>query len=432
MIDIQFIRDNIAVVKNAAEHKNIIVDVDRLLELDHRRRELLQSVEKLRKARNETAAQMKNGQPSPELIAEGRRIKDEIVEFEAQLTPTEDEFIELLKQIPNIPLESVPVGASEDNNQVVKTVGQKPEFTFEPKNHWDIAVAKGWMDKERAAKVTGSRFAYIKGSLVELQFAIIQFVMSTLTDEKFLQQVASENNLDVSTKPFVPVLPPFMLRTEMYDAMDRLEPRDDRYKIEDEELWLQGSAEHVLGSMHADEIFEESTLPVRYLGYATSFRREAGTYGKDTEGMFRMHQFDKLEMETISTAEDGLLEHRFLVALQEKLTQMIGVPYQLIQKCTADIGKPNASGFDIDAWLPGQDKYRETHTADYMTDYQARRLKTRVRRSNDDVEFVHSNDATAFALSRTPISIIENFQDENGDVVIPEVLRPFMGGKTKI
>lgn len=419
-------------MKEAAQQKNITVDIDQLLELDHKRRELLQEIEKLRKARNETAAQMKNGQPSPELIAEGRRIKETLSGFEAQLEPTEEKYKEILKQAPNIPLDDVPVGVSEQENVVVKTVGDKTEFSFEPKNHWQIAQAKDWIDKERAAKVAGARFAYIKGDLVMLQFAIIQFVMAKLTDQTFLQAIIDENNLAVPNTPFIPVLPPFMIRTELYDAMDRLEPRDDRYKIEDEDLWLQGSAEHVLGSMHANEIFDEAELPVRYLGYATSFRREAGTYGKDTEGMFRMHQFDKLEMESLTTKELGLQEHYFLIALQEKLTQLIGVPYQLLNKCTADIGKPNARGVDIDAWLPGQDKYRETHTADYMTDYQARRLQTRVRRANGELELAHTNDATAFALSRTPISIIENFQTENGDVVIPEVLRPFMAGKDRI
>lgn len=432
MIDIQFIRENPQAVKDAARNKNIDVDVDKLLELDHKRRDSLQQVEKLRQDRNETAAQMKGGTPSPELIAEGKRIKEALGELESQLEPTEVEYLALLKQVPNIPLDRVPVGASEDENVVVKTVGHKPEFGFQPKNHWEVAQAKGWMDKERAAKVAGARFTYLKGSLVELQFAIVQFVMSKLTDESFLKAVAKESGLNVPTKPFVPILPPFMIRTDLYDAMDRLEPRDDRYKIEDEDLWLQGSAEHVLGSMHADEIFEESDLPVRYVGYATSFRREAGTYGKDTEGMFRMHQFDKLEMEALTTPESGEDEHKFLVAIQEKLTQLIGIPYQLLEKCTADIGKPNAAGVDINSWLPGQGQYRETHTADYMTDYQARRLKTRVRREGGEVVFVHTNDATAFALSRTPISIIENFQDENGDVVVPEVLRPFMGGKEKI
>ncbi len=202
--------------------------------------------------------------------------------------------------------------------------------------------------------------------------------------------------------------------------------------IEDEDLWLQGSAEHVLGSMHANEVIDEADLPVRYVGYATSFRREAGTYGKDMEGMFRMHQFDKLEMESLTVSEDGLNEHLLLVAVQEKLMQLLEIPYQVLTKCTADIGKPNARGIDIEAWLPGQAAYRETHTADYMTDYQARRLKTRVKRSSGAVELLHTNDATAFALSRTPIAIIENHQTAEGNVTVPEALRPFMGNTSQI
>ena len=263
---------------------------------------------------------------------------------------------------------------------------------------------------------------------MKLQLAIVSFVVNTLSDETKLREIAEGAGLDVSLKPFTPILPPLMIRTELYDAMDRLEPRDDRYKIEDEDLWLQGSAEHVLGSMHADEIFDESQLPLRYLGYATSFRREAGTYGKDMEGILRMHQFDKLEMESFTTGEDGMKEHLLFVAIQEYLLTTLGLPYQVIQKCTADIGKPNARGIDMETWLPGQDKYRETHTADYMTDYQARRLQTRVRTDNG-VELIHTNDATAFALGRAMIAIIENYQQEDGTVVIPEVLRPYLGGK---
>jgi len=219
-----------------------------------------------------------------------------------------------------------------------------------------------------------------------------------------------------------------MIRTESYEAMDRLDPRDDRYKIEGEELWLQGSAEHVLGSMHADEIIPEADLPIRYAGYATSFRKEAGTYGKDMEGILRVHQFDKLEMESLTTPETSLDEHMFLIAIQEYLMSELGLPYQVIMKCTADIGKPNARGVDIEAWLPGQGKYRETHTADYMTDYQARRLQTRVRRENGEVELVHTNDATA--LSQRPlIAIIENYQQPDGRVKVPKVLVKYYGGE---
>jgi seryl-tRNA synthetase len=431
MLDIQFIRDNADLVAEKSKQKGYEVDIRQLLGFDEERRELLLQVEELRRQRNELSAATKGQRPSDEQVARGRELKDQLANLEHKLAAIEKEFTDLLKKVPNMPLDDVPVGASEDENQVSKTIGEPTKFDFQPKSHVEIAEAKGWLDKERAAKVTGSRFAYIKGDLVKLQFAIIQFIMDKLSDSAFLDEVIKKNNLQVSNKPFLPVLPPFMLRTELYDAMDRLEPRDDRYKIEDEELWLQGSAEHVLGSMHADEIIDADQLPLRYIGYATSFRREAGTYGKDMEGMFRMHQFDKLEMESIGEAGNGLQEHLFLIALQEEFMQLLGIPYQVLTKCTADIGKPNARGIDIEAWLPGQNTYRETHTADYMTDYQARRLKTRVRKAGN-VELVHTNDATALPLSRGPIAIIENYQTAEGNVIVPEALRPYMGGRAQI
>lgn len=431
MLDIQFIRENPEVVVAKTKQKGYDADIPRLLELDDQRRQFLKQIEELRQCRNEQAAVQKGQKLSEEQITSGRALKERLAALEQQLRDVEADYTVLLKRVPNMPAEDVPVGASEDENVVSKTVGEPTKFDFVPKNHAQIAQAHGWLDKERAAKVTGTRFAYLQGDLVRLQFAIIQFVITKLTDPAFLDEIIAENNLKVSNKPFVPVLPPLMLRETLYDAMDRLEPREDRYKIEGEgDLWLQGSAEHVLGSMHADEIIPEEELPLRYLGYATSFRREAGTYGKDMEGMFRMHQFDKLEMESLSLPENGPQEHLLLIGIQEKLMQLLGIPYHVLIKCTADIGKPNARGVDIEAWLPGQSKYRETHTADYMTDYQARRLKTRVKRKNGRVEFVHTNDATAFALSRAPIAIIENYQLADGKVRVPDALVPFLGGKT--
>lgn len=432
MLDIQFIRDNPELVAEKSKQKGYEADIQQLLGFDKERRELSRQVEDLRRQRNELTEQTKGKKPNDGQIKQGRLLRDKLGNIEHKLASIEKEFETLLKTVPNMPADDVPVGASEEENQISKTVGEPPKFDFQPKNHAEIAEGRGWLDKERAAKVTGSRFAYLKGDLVQLQFALIQFVISKLTDQNFLEEIIKENNLQTSAKPFVPVLPPLMLRTELYDAMDRLEPRDDRYKIEDEELWLQGSAEHVLGSMHAGEVLNEKNLPLRYLGYATSFRREAGSYGKDMEGMFRMHQFDKLEMESLTVGEQSFQEHLLMVAIQEKLTRLLGISYRVLTKCTADIGKPNARGIDIEVWLPGQGKYRETHTADYMTDYQARRLKTRVKRENGKTELVHTNDATAFALSRTPIAIIENFQTAEGKVKIPEVLRPFIGGKEEI
>jgi seryl-tRNA synthetase len=429
MLDIRYIRENANAVQENARRKGYDVNIEEVLRLDQSKRQLQQQADELREQRNDISSRMKGARPSDELIAQGKAIKDRLGEIEVNLREADEAFLNLLKKVPNMALADVPVGATEDENVVAKKVGEPTKFDFEPKNHAELADARGWLDKERAAKVAGSRFTYLKGDLVRLQFALIQFVMDKLSDQAFIDEVIAENGLNVSNKPFLPVLPPFMLRTELYDAMDRLEPRDDRYKIEGDDLWLQGSAEHVLGSMHADEIFDEKDLPVRYIGYATSFRREAGTYGKDMEGMFRMHQFDKLEMESLGVAEKGLDEHLLMVAIQEKIMQLLEVPYQVLMKCTFDIGKPNARGVDIEAWLPGQDKYRETHTADYMTDYQARRLKTRVRRENGEVQLVHTNDATGLPLSRGPIAILENHQKADGTVNIPVALRPYIGGR---
>ena len=427
MLDIRFIRENADAVQRASEQKGYQVSISDLLELDDSRRDLQKRVDELRQRRNEVASRMKGGKPEQDLVDRGKAIKVELGQLESQLDMVNGRYMALLKQVPNMPHADVPVGLSEDENVEVKVVGNIPKFDFAPKNHYEIAEAKGWLDKERAAKVAGARFAYIMGDLVLLQQAIIQFVITSLTNPAVIKEIAKKAGLDVDTKPFIPVLPPLMIRTEPYDQMDRLQPSDDRYKIEGEELWLQGSAEHVLGSMHAGEIFGAKQLPLRYLGFATSFRKEAGTYGKDMEGLIRMHQFDKLEMESFTEAKDSYSEHLLFIAIQEWLLTQLKLPYHVLMKCTADIGKPNARGVDMEVWLPGQGKYRETHTADYMTDYQARRLQTRVRNS-DGVSLVHTNDATAFALGRCMVAIIENYQTAEGNVVVPEVLRPYLGG----
>ena len=434
MLDIQYIRENAEAVAEKSKQKGYDVDVTQLLGFDDERRQLLTQVEDLRRQRNELSAQSKGQKPSEEQLEKGRELKEALADLEHKLGAVEDEFVALLKKVPNMPADDVPVGETEDENQVVKTVGEPTKFDFEPKNHWEIGEARDWIDKERAAKVTGARFAYIKGDLVQLQFAIIQFVLATLTDQQVVEKLIKENNLNLQPKAFTPILPPVMIREDTYDQMDRLEPREDRYHIEgdDDQLWLIGSAEHTLGSMYANEILPEADLPLRYVGCSTSFSQEAGTYGKDNEGILRMHQFDKLEMETFSTAETGSDEHLLMIAIQEYLMQQLQIPYHVLMKCTADIGKPNARGVDIEAWLPGQDKYRETHTADFMTDYQARRLKTRVKKDDGSVALIHTNDATAFALGRAMIAIIENFQTKDGKVVIPEVLRAYMGGRSEI
>lgn len=432
MLDIKFIRENPEKVQQNAFNKGYDVDIAKTLELDEKRKRAQVKIDNLRERRNQLAVQNKGQKPSEEAIAEGKKIRQELEKIEGQFNKIDQEFIGLLKKIPNMALDDVPVGLSEDENVIIKTVGEKPKFDFEPKNHAEIATQNGWLDKERAAKVTGSRFAYVMGDLAKLQMAIVQYVFELLSDEASLKKIIKDAGLSLSPQPFVPVLPPLMIRTEMYDAMDRLEPRDERYKLENDDLWLQGSAEHVLGSMHQGEIFEEAQLPIRYLGYASSFRREAGAYGKDMEGLFRMHQFDKLELESFTVAENGLEEHKLFIAIQDYMLTQLGLPHQVVKKCTFDIGKPNATGTDMDTWMPGQAKYRETHTADYMTDYQARRLNTRVRRTSGELELVHINDATAFALGRIMIAIIENYQTADGRVNIPVPLQKYLNNRTII
>lgn len=437
MLDIQFIRDNADMVRTAAQQKGYDIDVPHLLELDIARRTRLTQIDELRRRRNEHSDALKSGgKPSDEQIATGKQLKEELAVQEAELAKVEEQYEPLLKSVPNMPLPSVPVGASEDDNVIAKTVGEPTKFDFAPKHDYQLGEQWDLIDKERAAKVTGSRFAYLKGDIVLMQFAIVQYVMQTLGDETVLQKLIDDNGLKVSAKPFRPVLPPAMLRTEPYVASARLNAAEVTYKLDNDDLWLNASAEHTLCTMYWNEVLPEDMFPIRYIGYATSFRREAGTYGKDMEGIFRMHQFDKLEMEVFSTAETGLDEHKLMVAVQEYLVQALGLPYRLINKCTFDIGKPNAIGIDIDCWFPGQNAYRETHTADYMTDYQSRDLKIRVKRQggNKDgqVELVHTNDATAFALGRILKAIMENYQTADGHITVPEVLRPFMGNKQQI
>jgi len=428
MLDIKFIRENPEKVQQSAINKGYDVSISALLTLDDSRRVLQQQVDELREKRNQNAAQMKGGKPEQAVIDEGKVIRLELNTLEAEFDAATAEFMIELKKIPNVSLDSVPIGKTEDENVVIKEMGQKPEFDFEPKNHAEIAEAKDWLDKERGAKIAGSRFVYTKGDLVMLEFALWQFGLNTLTNETLLKQIISDNNLNVSSKPFVPVLPPAAAKQSVFEATGRLNKHEQTYKIEDEDLWLNASAEHTIAPMYMNEILPEEKLPIRYVGYTTAFRREAGTYGKDTEGIFRLHQFNKLEMESFTTADTSLDEHFFLVAVQEYLMTQLGLPYRVLEKCTADIGRPNAKGVDIDVWLPSQQAYRETHTADYITDYQARAMKTRVRKGDGTVELVHTNDATAFS-QRPLVGILENYQTENGDVVVPEALRPYLGGR---
>lgn len=429
MLDIQFIRSNKEIVAQAIKNKGLDLDVEALLAKAEERVALIQEIEELKSLKNdinELIQQAKADEERAEIIAKGKEIKVKLDEKEPLFATVKSEYDALMGQVPNIPSDDTPIGKDESENVVLRQVGEKSQFDFQPKEHWQLGEALDLIDIPRAVKVSDSRFAYLKNELVLMEFALLQLCLSFLTNREKLGEIAKEAGLDVSDKPFVPILPPLMVKTVVLDKMARLEPREERYFLPEDDMYLIGSAEHSLGPIHMDETLLESELPLRYVGFSSAFRREAGTYGKDMKGILRLHQFDKLEMEAFSLPEQSLAEHQFFVALQEHLMKLLGIPYQVVLKCTGDMGAPNARAVDIECWLPGQGKYRETHTADLMTDYQARRLNTKAKRADGKTELVHMNDGTAFA-GRAMIAILENYQQADGSVVVPEVLRPFIG-----
>lgn len=433
MIDLQDLRARPEAYQEAATNKAVKVDVLAFLKLDEERREVQQHVDAMRSEKNSVskAVPQMQGDEKAKAIADMKVLGEKLKEAEEKYAAMEEEWKRMYLAVPNLPLPEVPVGHSEEDNVAVREVGEKKKFAFEPKDHMVLGTALGIIDVEKAAVVSGSRFAYLKGDAVRLQMAIIQLTFDTLADEKLLAKLIKKNDLTVSPKAFVPMLPPVIMRKEVMDRMDRLQPEEQRYLLPEDGQVLVGSAEHTMGPYHMEETIPQENLPIRYIGYSTAFRREAGTYGKDMGGILRVHQFDKLEMESFATAETGAEEQKLIVAVQEHLVQLIEVPYRVLQKCTYDIGKPNANGLDIECWIPSQQTYRETHTSDYMTDYQARRLGTYYK-GPDGKKLVHMNDATAFAVGRAIIAILENHQNEDGSVTIPKALRPYMGGQETI
>ncbi len=425
MLDITFIRENVDLVKAAIKNKNREgIDLDRILELAEERRKLAGEITEVNRQRNEA-------QKTRDAEA-GKRLKDELRAAEEKYQALEKELVSLLIKVPNIPSADTPLGPDESGNKVIRSWGEKPKFNFEPKAHWDIGRELGIIDSEKAAEISGARFTFLKGDLALMQFAILQWALSVLTSRTELEKIIKEAGLSVSPKPFVPVVVPVMMRSTVMNRMARLDPIEDRFYFEKDDLVLVGSAEHTLGPLHMDESLSEEKLPVRYVGYSTAFRREAGSYGKDTKGILRQHQFDKLEMESFTKPEDGLAEQDFMLAIQEYLMRQLKLPHQAVLICTGDMGFPDQRQIDLETWMPGQNTFRETHSADYVGGFQSRRLNTKLKRTNGESEPVHMNDATVFAMGRTLIAILENYQQEDGSVVVPEILRLYMGGKTKL
>lgn len=423
MLDIKFIRENPDAVKQAAKNKNINVDIDRILELDKKRRDTLQIVEKMKSEKNRASykiGEMEGDEgEKKELMEEMRGVKEEIDDLEDTLIGVENELNGLLKLVPNIPFPEVPIGKDESANVVLREVGGKPKFDFTPKDYMEIAEARDWIDVKRAGKVSGTRFGYIKGDLALLEFDIIRYALDVLIKQGF-----------------IPVLPPVLIKPEYMDAMGFLHgpSADDAYYLEKDDLYLVGTSEQSIGPMHAGEVFKEEDLPKRYVGFSTCFRREAGSYGKDTKGILRVHQFDKIEMISFTTPEKSREEHKFLLAINETMMQELGLPYRVVHICTGDMGLAKADMYDIETWIPSEGRYRETHSASNITDFQARRLNIKykklvVGRRKPETMFVHMLNDTCFAIGRTLIAIIENFQTKDGDVEVPKVLQSYMGKK---
>ena len=418
MLDIKFIEENRELVAAAIKNRNRTLDLDELLQSYGERKTLRQKLDELNRERNE-AARVQD-------IETGKRLKSESEQLEPAGKAAEKKFLALMLQVPNLPSPDTPVGPDESANQVLRQVGEKPKFNFPAKDHQELGLALGLIDTETAGKIAGARFAYLKGDLVLLQFALIQFCFSLLTAGDDLAEIARAAGLSIPVTPFTPVLPPVFVKPAVQNRMARFLTPEEHYLFPNDDLMLIGSAEHTLGPLHMDETLAEKRLPIRYVGYSTAFRREAGAAGQDTKGILRQHQFDKLEMETLCLPEQSIQEQNFLVAIQEHILTALGLPYQVVAVATGDLGFPDYRQIDLETWLPGQNRYRETHSADLTGSFQARRLNTRVRRADGKIEPVHMNDATVLALGRTFVAIMENYQTAEGRVRVPTVVHTYL------
>jgi len=414
MIDIQYVRDNAEVVKRKSNEKGYQVDVDGLLRADTERRELLTQVEVLRRERNDLTAAAKGQKPSDEQLAKGRELKDRLAGLEQRLEGLETDYDRLLSAVPNMTFDDVPVGG-EDASVEIKQVGGQPE---QGGDHLDFAVKRDWVDFERGARVAGTKFYYLKGDLALLENAITQFALDF-----------------VLKKGFTFLTVPHMVNSRTAVGAG-FAPRGDKegneYYVEGEDLTLIGTAEAPLTGYHADEIIDEKDLPKLYVGYSPCYRKEAGTYGKHTRGLFRVHQFNKLEMYAFTLPEKSLEMHEQILAIEEELWQAIGVPYHVINIASGDLGAPAAKKYDIEYWSPVDKAYRELTSCSNCTDFQARNLNIRVRRADGRIESLHTLNGTAVSLARSLVVILEHYQTPEGKLRVPEVLRPYLGGREEL
>jgi seryl-tRNA synthetase len=418
MLDIKAIRDDPDPFRKGLARRNLADAVDALLAADERRRNLVAKVEQLRAEQNRASKAIggAQGDKKQQLIVEVSTVSTHLKQLEPELETAEAELADLLAKTPNVPHESSPNGFTDDDAEVMREIGALPEFDFEPRDHAELGQILGVLDNDRGARTSGSRFVYLLGDIVFLQFALVRHALDVLV-----------------SRGFTPVVPPVLVREEaMYGTGFLPTDAAQLYMITEDELYLVGTAEVPLAAFHMTEILDESALPIRYAGYSTCFRREAGTYGKDMGGMFRVHQFDKVEMFSFTTPETSWDEHDFLLSVEEEIVGNLELPYRVANIAAGDLGGSAAKKYDIEVWLPGQSRYRELTSCSNCTDYQARRLQTRVRRDGGKVEPVHTLNGTATALARTLIAILENNQQIDGSVVLPEKLHPYLPESVRV
>jgi len=421
MIDPRLIRENIEAVNAALAKRQTSFDAGRLVEVDEKRRRLIQETEKLKSEKNtlsgEIAKLRKSGTDTSDKIEYQRSLGKKIEETGQDLKGAEEEWEQLLLVIPNLPDSSVPVGTSEEDNKVVKTWGEKPSLDFEPKAHWNLGESLDILDFKRAAKITGSRFTLYKSQGALLERALINFML----------------DLHVREHGYVEVLPPFMVnRTSMTGTGQLPKFEEELFHLEGVDYFLIPTAEVPVTNIHADEILKEDELPIKYVAYTPCFRKEAGAHGKDTRGLTRQHQFNKVELVKFAHPDNSFDELEGLLLDAEDVLKRLNIHYRVSCLCTGDLGFSSAKTYDIEVWLPGQDIYREISSCSCFTDFQARRAKIRYRRQGGKTELVHTLNGSGLAIGRTVMAVMENYQNADGTITIPEVLRPYMYGKDKI
>ena len=416
MLDIRFIRDNQKEIEKMLEKRGVKLDLEHLFEIDDERLKLIKEVDALRHGRR-IAAEKHDEE-------KGKEIKPKLSKLEDSLSSVQEEFKVKLLEVPNLVLDDVPIG-DEKANKVLKKVGEIPKFGFTPRDHVEIGKSLDMIDIPRATKVSGSRFYYLKNDAVLLELALTRYVMNTLVKEGF-----------------TPVLPPVLIKKQITDGLGYWQAggNENFYLIRDFEiggsekgeplpLYLIGTGEHAVVPMHLDEVLEAGELPKRYIALSANFRREAGSYGKDTHGILRVHQFDKVEMVSFTKPQDDDKEHEFFLSMEEKLFGMLEIPYQVVKMCTGDLGAQAAKKYDLEAWMPGRGDWGGITSTSNTTDYQARRLGIRFRDKDGEVKFAHTLNGTAIATSRAIVAILENYYQEDGSVKIPEVLQKYCGFK---